>query len=237
MPRQSLHSFFEKEKLEQLKEEHCPDKTWDELHEWAEKRAARIDAAAYERMLEGQTKKTGVPKAYLGASPSKPFSQQWDPSSSLGLYIWGDTGVGKTWEASGILLERAKATAASRPSLVTGTTTIRRKEVFTTLANILDECYEGRRADEIKRYVDYDLLLLDDMGKEKPSEYTLETLYRLIDGRIANERPTIITSNLSPEQLMRLFTIDGGRLTGDAILSRLSSFQIVHMLGEDRRQR
>ena len=45
------------------------------------------------------------------------------------------------------------------------------------------------------------LTVLDDLGAEKKSNWTLEKVYELIDARYRARRPTIVTSNLTPEEL------------------------------------
>ena len=51
------------------------------------------------------------------------------------------------------------------------------------------------------RLAGYDLVLIDDFGIERQSEYTLEQIYNLIDARYKSGKPTIITTNLTPDQL------------------------------------
>ena len=48
-----------------------------------------------------------------------------------------------------------------------------------------------------------DLLILDDLGVEKPSEFSCDVLYRIVDSRMRNERVTVYTSNYSPAALGR----------------------------------
>ena len=58
-----------------------------------------------------------------------------------------------------------------------------------------------------------DLLVLDDLGAERTSEYVLDRLYVLINGRYQNDTATIITTNRTMEELR-------GQL-GPRILSRI----------------
>lgn len=71
------------------------------------------------------------------------------------------------------------------------------------------------------------LLILDDIGAEKPSEYVRERLYDLINHRYTNILTTIYTSNLSPIEL-------GDRL-GSRIESRVKSAKQIELKGNDRR--
>lgn len=76
-----------------------------------------------------------------------------------------------------------------------------------------------------------DLLVIDDLGAEKPSEWTAERLYALVNRRWMEERPTIVTTNMPPRALEessgpRMYS----RLVGnDAVTLRLA--------GDDRRRK
>lgn len=71
------------------------------------------------------------------------------------------------------------------------------------------------------------LLILDDIGAERPSEYVCERLYDLINYRYTNMLTTIYTSNLTPNEI-------GDRL-GSRIESRVKSAYQVNLVGSDRR--
>ncbi|MGE0994210.1 ATP-binding protein, partial [Bacillus sp. GMa5/2] len=58
-----------------------------------------------------------------------------------------------------------------------------------------------------------DVLVLDDLGAEKPSEFAAEFLYTIVDYRYSTWRRMIITSNCSDEELKeRLGHLQGGRI-------------------------
>lgn len=74
-----------------------------------------------------------------------------------------------------------------------------------------------------------DRLLLDDVGAEKPTEWTSERIYALLNARWEEELPTVATSNLAPTALAahlgeRAFS----RLVGGAV--------VVELNGPDRRR-
>ena len=72
------------------------------------------------------------------------------------------------------------------------------------------------------------LLILDDMGAEKPTDFVAETLYRIINHRYIHEIPTIITSNYSIGEL-------ADRI-GERSASRIVEMcDIVELTGGDRR--
>jgi DNA replication protein DnaC len=56
-------------------------------------------------------------------------------------------------------------------------------------------------ADILHEVVAADLLVLDEVGATKQSEFELATLFTIINGRYEQNRPTIIVSNLSPSEL------------------------------------
>lgn len=71
------------------------------------------------------------------------------------------------------------------------------------------------------------LLIMDDIGAEKPSDWVRETLYNIINNRYMDMKSTIFTSNCTPEQLESQL--------GNRIKSRVCSSQIVELKGFDRR--
>lgn len=82
------------------------------------------------------------------------------------------------------------------------------------------------------------LLILDDLGAEKPSDFGIETLYRILNARYNELKSTIITTNLLPEDLKGLFNAAnlGAGLTGDRLISRLNGWiSIVKLKGSDLR--
>lgn len=70
--------------------------------------------------------------------------------------------------------------------------------------------------------------VFDDLGAEKTSDWSLQTLYTIIDRRYREEQKTIFTSNLS---------IDGiGEKLGDRIASRIAGMcRVIELKGKDRR--
>jgi len=73
----------------------------------------------------------------------------------------------------------------------------------------------------IKTYTICDILLLDDLGAEKTSEFAITSLYLIIDRRNRNDKKTIITSNLSPQEISEKL---------DArIASRIADMKIINL--------
>jgi len=82
--------------------------------------------------------------------------------------------------------------------------------VYYNISNLFKNLRNSYRKRDINQY-DYDdimdkvlevpLLILDDVGATKTSEWTTEQFYLIIDNRLANQRPVIITTNCSDDEL------------------------------------
>lgn len=83
--------------------------------------------------------------------------------------------------------------------------------------------------DEIHRYLNCDLLILDDLGTELPTPFTASALYTLINSRLVAEKKTVINSNLSPDDLRRRYP--------PQIISRLEGeYHQLPFFGQDIRR-
>ena len=66
---------------------------------------------------------------------------------------------------------------------------------------------EGRQArDDARRYLGCDLLILDDLGSEFTSPLCQSALYEVVNGRLQAGRHTIISTNLSIEQVAQRYS-------------------------------
>ncbi len=89
-----------------------------------------------------------------------------------------------------------------------------------------DPEFEGRLA-MVRRCK---LLIIDDIGAERLSEWVSERLLGIVNERVNNQLSTIYTSGCSPEELVERYE---GRL-----VSRIMGYsQVVHIIGSDRRGR
>lgn len=88
----------------------------------------------------------------------------------------------------------------------------------------------GRETEEeiIQKYTEVPVLVLDDMGAEKPTEFSITTLYIIIDRRMRDCRKTIITTNLSKEEIEKVF--------GARIASRLAGMENIKINMPDYRK-
>lgn len=188
-----------------------------------EKEAAAAEQRRWTARILGVLLGAGVPTRYLDASLSQvspAVRNQFSPSESV--FITGTAGTGKTFLAAAIL--RAGLDVPTRR-------TVRMVGVPELLLKI--QASFGERAtktsDEIlDAYSDASTLVLDDLGAERTTEWALQTLYVLINRRWESEKQTIITSNLSLDELT-------SRLS-DRIASRIAGMcRVIALSGRDRR--
>lgn len=101
-----------------------------------------------------------------------------------GLLFWGDVGTGKTFAAACI----ANALLERRVSVV-----------MTSFVKLL-EAMQGFKEDDdslIHRLNRAKLLIIDDLGAERGTEFALEKVYNIIDSRYRAKLPLILTTNLN----------------------------------------
>lgn len=130
-----------------------------------------------------------------------------------GLILIGNNGVGKTHLACSI----------ANKLIENGTPVI-----YGTLINLLAELRNSYDTDNnisemeiIKLYENVDLLIIDDLGKEKPSEWGLEKLFTIVNSRYENNLPVIITTNYNQNSLVERLSLNGEIETAKSIISRL----------------
>ena len=138
---------------------------------------------------------------------------------SPNLLFSGDTGLGKTFLSACI----ARVVADRGYSVVYESAS----HLFGKLERAKFYNDEQARQDS-QRYTDCDLLIVDDLGTEMPSQFTTSALYTLINDRILDGRPMILSTNLNTEDFSRRYS--------SQVASRLNgNFQRIPFLGEDIR--
>ena len=90
----------------------------------------------------------------------------------------------------------------------------------------------GERTDENQRlpqkYLICDLLIIDDLGTEMTTQFTISALYNVINTRMTQYRPTIVSTNLTPEALDSRYS--------PQIASRLQgTYRLFQFFGNDIR--
>ncbi len=118
------------------------------------------------------------------------YVEHWDTmqEENIGYLLWGGVGTGKSYFAGCIanaLMEQEVAVRMTN---------------FALILNDLTASFEGRN-EYISRLCRAPLLILDDFGMERGTEYGLEQVYNVIDSRYRSRRPLIVTTNLSLQDL------------------------------------
>ena len=136
-----------------------------------------------------------------------------------GLLLFGSVGTGKTYAAACIanaLINKG------RPCLVTN---------FARLVNTLSGMYEGKQ-DYIDELINFDLVVIDDLGSERDTPYMYEIIQNIVDSRYRAKLPTIVTTNLTSEELKH-----PAEMKQQRIYSRLFEMCLpVEVEGKDRRK-
>lgn len=197
---------------------------WD-LGDAREALSTRLDAA--------------IPKRYRNARVEHPEIRAWVeeylecPQEARSLMVMGNVGSGKTWAAYGALREAALRSlkpnragvyilgnweATTFPDFIAKM----RPRAFTEKDEMTSEKFlTGMRSVQ--------LLLVDDIGVGKQTDWTEDVTHRLVSGRYDEELPTIYTTNLTPKELDDVI---GARMT-----SRLAEeCRTVRLVGADRRR-
>ena len=165
----------------------------------------------------------------FGVSPRKNMERIWEACLSFeknfgktfqNLFFYGETGLGKTFLSSCIAKEL----------LARGFTVL-----YTTAAQLFRHVEDARFAKDkaasaqlLKIAYEADLLIIDDLGTEFITTITVSELFSFINTRMLTKRPTIISTNLSPQDLEEAYI--------DRITSRIfGEYTILRFIGDDIR--
>ena len=152
---------------------------------------------------------------------AKRYVEHWKQvrEQNLGLLLWGDVGTGKSFVSACIanaLLEEAV------PVLMTN---------FSKILNQMGGLYSEERHQYIASFSQYPLLIIDDLGIERSTEYAKEQVYAVLDERYKANLPLITTTNLTIQEIRNPENVMDAR-----IYSRiLEMCTPLHVGGGDRR--
>ena len=118
------------------------------------------------------------------------YVELWDTmqAENIGYLLWGGVGTGKSYFAGCI----ANALMEQEVSV--------RMTNFALILNDLTASFEGRN-EYIDRLCRAALLIIDDFGMERGTEFGLEQVYNVIDARYRSGKPLIVTTNLTLTEL------------------------------------
>lgn len=153
---------------------------------------------------------------------AKRYADKWPQmkADNIGLLMWGDTGNGKTYTAACIanaLIEQGI------PVLITG---------FNEILSAITGMFADDRVSYINSLQEFPLLILDDLGAERQSQFALETVYTVIDNRYKAKLPIIVTTNIPIAELKNAPNMDYQRIY-DRILEMCVP---LHFTGESLRK-
>ena len=175
-------------------------------------------------------KEAGITRRYEKAEVSDPqcarYLRDFGECSGNGLYIYGNVGTGKTSLANALAREFAFAGY---------------RVILTTTIGMLEKIQDtyGKEASSLLAchgYGECDVLVLDDLGKESASAWSIMTIFQILNMRYESMLPTIITTQYSPYALGKRLGRSGEKESAEAIVSRLrGTMEVVHLAGPDKR--
>lgn len=144
------------------------------------------------------------------------------PDTPGNLLLYGNTGVGKTFLTNCIAKE-----LLDRSHTVVYLTSLKLFDILETYKFDRDISQTEKNA-SLSYILASDLLIIDDLGTELNNSFTSSQLYHCIDTRLTNHRSTIISTNLSFDDLREQYS--------ERIFSRITSnYSLLKITGDDIR--
>ncbi len=131
---------------------------------------------------------------------AKNYVDNWDEMkrNHIGCLFWGPVGTGKSYIAGCIANELLKQEVTVK---------------MTNFNTIIDDIFPlADKTEYINALASYQLLIIDDLGVERNSEYALGIIFSVIDRRIRSGRPLIITTNLPLKEIKSETMLDKRRI-------------------------
>ena len=167
----------------------------------------------------------------LGASPRqlmksnlricRRYAESFGPGSG-NLLFSGATGLGKTFLSACI----ARQAADRGFSVVYETASKLFADFEAEKFGASQEENRGRS----RKYLECDLLIIDDLGTEMTTQFTISALYTVINTRMMENRATVISTNLADTEIE-------GRYSPQIASRILGTFRLVQFAGDDIRRR
>lgn len=147
--------------------------------------------------------------------------------SQKGLFLYGETGTGKTFLAALV----AKAFLAADKSVVFG-------DVPSLLAEIKATFDKNGGSTEVlfDKYSNCDLLILDDLGAGQLTDWSVGVIYRIVNSRYNDNKPLLVTCNYDLDRLEEVLRSKDG-FAGKRVVSRLREMTYKVYLGENDRRK
>jgi DNA replication protein DnaC len=181
----------------------CDDTGWKAIVDNGVPRVARCDCW-HQRLYESLLKNARIPRRYAHCEFTN-FETHTDsqreahrkamrlveqfPVVDRGLLFFGDPGVGKTHLAIALMKEAIRRKGARAVFYET-------RELLKLVRDTYNNQVEATELDVLRPVLEADLLVLDDLGREKKSEWVEETLGLVVNTRYSERRTTVVTTNL-----------------------------------------
>lgn len=139
------------------------------------------------------------------------YAQWFDGDGGRGLLFTGPVGVGKTHLAAATAMELL----GREHSVIFGS--------VTSLLARVRNTFDSDRVSEMqvmRHLTSCELLVIDDLGKEKVTEWVAQTVYELINTRYERNRALLVTTNLGLTAIRDKYNV-GETSIGDAIVDRI----------------
>jgi DNA replication protein DnaC len=151
------------------------------------------------------------------------YAQKFGRFYVRNMLMLGDPGLGKTFLSACI----ARTVAENGFSVVYDTAV----NLFSKFEEqkFSKDVQEGRAAQsETRRYLNCDLLILDDLGSEMTTPFVQSALYTVVNTRLTQEKATVISSNLSMDGIR-------ARYAGQTASRLEGEYRVLRFFGEDIR--
>lgn len=184
---------------------------------------------AYKREREALRAASGLKGRLLGCSFANFNSDEpgvgesyrkaltWSSNPQYWLTIWGNAGNGKSHLAAAAanrLIEAGRAVEY-----------VTLPELLSYLKQAFNDEEKDSAQDRLERLINIPILVLDDLGAEYMTEWARGEVFKLLNGRYVENKPTMITTNIRPDKMPF------------RIASRLQEGVIVHNTGKDYRKK
>lgn len=210
-----------------------PDPSRIKVPMWIEKLDTEI-RGFYRHLFQSQILRCRIPFRFVNAEADL---------SQIGLsnsaFIQGPTGTGKTHLACAMLREIISQNLyrhwnTKDAEMFLHTCFVSLPEFFQLIRNTFNRVMDDEEKTDfvnekfLNAFTNYEWIVLDDLGVQKPTEWVIEMLYVYIEQRYVTQRPVILTSNLSLDEIALRYD--------DRIASRIREMCThIQLEGRDRR--